>query len=319
MIDTVQIGIQDYEIEENNTLIKKTFTKMDTGQIIESYFYNGEILNLNIDGKGLSIKTNLSKLYGLGDFNFYPLGANSFKVAIDNLARALNDIGIVADLDGAKVWRLDLFKNIQTEYPYQAYKSILSGLNLKRTNSRVYPEGYLLKNGQREVMFYNKIKELKGKFAPAYIRQLGFTEENVIRGEERFLKHKEVKKHNIDYLKEIPDKWDLLKETYQEYMQEIFKYDYKEGESLNKKTFQTYINRAMLDLILKGKEALKIYGLYPYSFINKNELLNALLNQFSRRQAYRILANIETFKKHSSRDVNYKKLYEELKEKFLNN
>ena len=90
-------------------------------------------------------------------------------------------------------------------------------------------------------------------------------------------------------------------------------------ETLDIETLQALVNNAMLDLILRGKEALKIYGLYPYSFINRNELLNVLRAHYSRAQSYVILSKIETFKKHSSRDVNYKKLYEELKEKFLNN
>jgi hypothetical protein len=320
MIDTLQFGVKkDFEISKSNRLIKRTDLNQETGEISEKFYFNNDILNLTIDFKGLSVKTNLSKLYGLGDNNFYPLGANSFEIAIDTLERAFDDIGIVADLDKAEIWRLDLFKNVLTSKPYGAYKDVLQGLNLKRTQSRQYPDGYLVKNGLRELIFYNKVKELKEKLGFAYVRQLGFENENVVRGELRLLKHKEVKKYGIEYLKDIPNKWEDLKKVYRSYMKEVFKYEFQGGgESLKVETLKALISNAMISLILEGKWALQYYGYYPYSFVNRDELLNALLNHFSRAQSFRILAEIEKFKKNSlARDTDYKRLYDELKEKFL--
>ena len=318
MIDTIQFGIkEDFEVSKNNRLKTKTILDNETGEFFESYFYNDEILNLSIDYKGLSVKTNLSKLYGLGENNFYPLGANSFKTAVDTLERAFDNIGVIADLDKAEIWRLDIFKNVETSKPYGVYKDVLSSLNLKRTHSRQYPEGYLMKNGLRELMFYNKIKELTEKLGFAYVRQLGFENENIARGELRLLKHREVKRQGIEYLKEIPDKWTSLKEVYKTYMSEVFRFEFQGGEDLKVETLKALISNAMISLMLQGKGAIKYYGFYPYSFVNKDELLTALLNHFSRAQSFRILAEIEKFKKHSLiKDVDYKKLYDELKEKF---
>jgi hypothetical protein len=43
------------------------------------------------------------------------------------------------------------------------------------------------------------------------------------------------------------------------------------------------------------------------------------MNHFSRAQSFRILSEIEKFKKNSlMKDTDYKMLYDELKEKFLN-
>jgi hypothetical protein len=318
MIDTIQFGIaKDFELSKNNRLKTKTILDNETGEFLQSYFYNDEILNLNIDYKGLSVKTNLSKLYGLGENNFYPLGANSFKTALDTLERAFDSIGIIADLDKAEIWRLDLFKNVETSKPYGVYKDVLGSLNLKRTHSRQYPDSYLIGNGLRELMFYNKVKELEEKLGFAYVRQLGFNSENIARGELRFLKHREVKRQGLEYLKEIPDKWNLLKGTYKTYMSEVFKYEFQGGEDLRVETLQALISNAMISLVLQGKGAIKYYGYYPYSFVNRDDLLNALLSHFSRDRSYKILAEIERFKKHSLiRDVNYKKLYDELKAKF---
>jgi len=224
---------------------------------------------------------------------------------------------VIADLDKAKVWRLDIFKNVQTSKPYNAYKDVLASLSLKRTYGQMYPEGYLMKNGLREVMFYNKVKELNEKMGSAYVRQLGFNSENIIRGEVRFLKSREVKKQGLEYLKEIPDKWSLLKQIYHNYMDEIFKYDYKGGAVMNASALQALVEEAMLNLVLRGKWALKYYGYYPYTFVNRDELLSILLEHFSRAQAYQILSEIELFKENSLKHTNYKKLYDELKERFL--
>jgi hypothetical protein len=320
MIDTFQIGIkEDFEICESNRLIKRTDLNQETGQVFVKFFFNNEILNLTIDFKGLSVKTNLAKLYGLGENNFYPLGANSFETAIDTLERALDDIGIIADLDKAEIWRLDIFKNVETSKPYGVYKDVLQSLNLKRTSSRQYPDGYLMRNGLREVMFYNKVRELKEKLGLGYVRQLGLESENVVRGELRLLKHKEVKKYGIEYLKDIPNEWEDLKKIYKKYMSEVFRYEFQGGgESLRVEDLRALISNAMISLILHGKSALKYYGYYPYSFVNRDELLNALLNHFSRAQSFRILSEIEKFKKNSlMKDTDYKMLYDELKEKFL--
>ncbi|MGC8691359.1 MAG: hypothetical protein ACP5SP_08005, partial [Caldisericum sp.] len=225
----------------------------------------------------------------------------------------------IADLDKAEIWRLDIFKNVLTSKPYGVYKDVLQSLNLKRTSSRQYPDSYLMRNGVRELMFYNKIKELEEKLGFAYVKQVyNFSSENIIRGELRLLKHKEVKRQGIEYLKEIPDKWKDLKEIYKNYMGEVFKYEFQGGESLKVETLKTLISNAMVSLILQGKWALQYYGYYPYSFVNRDELLNALLNHFSRAQSFRILGEIEKFKENSLlTDVDYKRLYDELKEKFL--
>ncbi|MGC9142265.1 MAG: hypothetical protein ACP5IN_07985, partial [Caldimicrobium sp.] len=67
MIDTLQFGVKkDFEISKSNRLIKRTDLNQETGEVFEKFYFNNEILNLTIDGRGLSIKTTLSKLYGLG-------------------------------------------------------------------------------------------------------------------------------------------------------------------------------------------------------------------------------------------------------------
>ena len=321
MIDTIALGTQEFSIQKYNRLIRRVDTNQETGETLEKYFINLDTLNLTIDGRGLRLHFSLPKLYGLKD-NFYPLGVNSFEVAVENLQRALEDIGIITDLDKLKVLRLDLFKNVITEKAFNSYSEVLRTLELKRTHRREYVDGFLTANTLRELCFYNKVKELSESLGVAYVRQvLGFSNENVMRGEIRLLQHKEVKKHNITFLNEIPENWNSLKEVYQNYMKEVFKYEFKGGFNLNSETLKALIDFAMNSLRQEGREALKVFGFFPFAFVNRGELLDALKLHYSRRQAFQILSDIERHKKkyvELYKTFDYRKLYNELKEKFLN-
>ena len=321
MIDTISIGTQEFAFQKHTKLVLRTDLNLETGEILEKYFKNLDTFNLTVDSKGLRLHFSLPKLYGLKD-NFYPLGAHSFRIAIDNLQRTLQDIGIITDVNQMKILRLDIFKNIETQKNYKTYVEILRNLGLKRTHKREYPDGFLCSNSLREVMFYNKIKELKDSFGVAYVRKFGFDTENVVRGEVRLLKHREVTKQGITYLKEIPDKWGLLKEIYRSYMMEVFKYEFQEGgESLKIEDLKALTDFALYALRQEGRNALKVFGFYPFFFVYRGELLDALQEQYSRRQAYQILSEIERNKKKYLglyKTLDYKKLYTELQVKFLN-
>ncbi len=322
MIDTVSVGSQEFRIESNNRLIKRIDINQETGEASEKYFINLDNLNLTIDKKGFRLHFSLPKLYGLRD-NFYPLGAGSFRTCIDNLERVLADVGVITNIDRLKILRLDLFKNIQTEKDFYAYADVLRGLQLKRTHRRDYIDGFLSANTYRELCFYNKVRELSEKSGADYVREVyNFNSENIIRGEVRLLKHKEVKKNSITYLNEIPEGWNSLKAVYLGYMQEVFKYDLKGGGEVELKTetLRAFVNLAMSSLRQEGKEALKDYGFFAYSFVSREELLEALRKHYGRRGAFKILAEIERRKNKylgAYNNLDYAKLYAELKEKFL--
>jgi hydrogenase maturation factor len=77
---------------------------------------------------------------------------------------------------------------------------------------------------------------------------------------------------------------------------------------------------AMNSLRQEGREAIKVFGLFPFAFVNRGELLEALKEHYSRRQAFQILSQIEKNKKKYGelyKTFEYRKLYDELKEKFL--
>ena len=323
MIDTVSVATSDFEVANSNRLTKRTDV-LETGEILEKQFYNSDKLNLTIDSRGFRLHFSLPKLYGLQD-NFYPLGANSFETAMDGLQRNLEDVGVIADLDTMKILRLDIFKNVETSETFSIYSDVLRTLELKRTHRRDYTDGFLTANTLRELCFYNKVRELSESLGSLYVRQVyNFSGENIIRGELRFLRHSEVKKNGFDYLNDIKANWNLLKGTYSNYMSEVFKYDFTEGGEieLNEATLRALVNFAKSGLITQGRGAIKYFGYYPFIYMNRNELKEALSLHYRKREVFNILSDIERYKKKYSvlyKSLDYKNLYSELKEKFLNN
>jgi len=315
MIDTISIITQDYEIATSNKLTSRIET-LPTGETHKKQFYNGEKFNLTIDSWGFRLHFSLPKLYGLKD-NFYPLGANSFETAMNSLQRNLEDVGVIADLDTAKISRLDIFRNVQTSETFSIYSDVLRTLELKRTHRRDYVDGFLSANTLRELCFYNKVKELSESLGSDYVRQVyNFSNENIVRGELRFLRHSEAKRNGFDYLNDIPNQWNLLKDTYLEYMSEVFKYDFNvEGEEMSDK----FLDKVLL--IKLGKEAFKYFAYKPLYSMSRQEIKEFLGLHYKKSQVYSILQEIDKRKQKYSEiltDVNYKNLYSELKEKFLN-
>jgi len=315
MIDTIAVATSDFEIEKFNRLTRREET-LPTGETFEKQFYNSDKLNLTIDSRGFRLHFSLPKLYGLQD-NFYPLGENSFETAMDSLQRNLEDIGVVADLDTMKILRLDIFKNVETSETFSIYSDVLRTLELKRTHRRDYTDGFLTANTLRELCFYNKVRELSESLGSLYVKQVyNFTGENIIRGELRFLRHSEVKKNGFDYLRDVPNQWPLLKGTYSNYMKQVFKYDFNGGEEMSEKVLDKVLIAKL------GKEAFKYFTYKPLYEMSKQEIKELLKPHYTRKQVYNILQEVDKKKQRYSKvltNVNFKSLYSELKEKFLNN
>ncbi|HQL67468.1 MAG TPA: hypothetical protein PK151_07995, partial [Caldisericia bacterium] len=179
---------------------------------------------------------------------------------------------------------------------------------LKRTHKRDYIDGFLSSNTNREICFYNKVKEMRENKE----RFTDIKDEKVIRGELRLLKHREVKKNNITLLKEIPDKWSDLKEVYKQYISEIFKGDM--NGDIDKETI-------ILEMIKKEKKkAFDKFKYIPLFNIERDKLKQALSDVYQKRDVYYILKKIDRDKKELDKyfkSLEYRKLFTEIKDKFL--
>lgn len=306
MLDTLSIGTSEFDISRENKLIMRVDTYNETNTSFKKYFFNSEEIYLTIDDKGLRLHFSLPKL--LYKNNFYPIKEKDFQIAIDNLDERIRDLGVITDLKSFKVMRLDIFKNVMSDYNFNIYSDILRSLELKRTHKRDYIDGFLSSNTNREICFYNKIKEMRENRE----RFTDIKDEKVIRGELRLLKHREVKKNNITLLKEIPDKWCNLKEVYKQYISEVFKGDM--NGDIDKETI-------ILEMIKKEKKkAFDKFKYIPLFNIERDKLKQALSDVYQKRDVYYILKKIDRDKKELGKyfkSLEYRKLYNEIKDKFL--
>ncbi len=306
MLDTLSIGTSEFDISRENKLIMRVDTYNETNTSFKKYFFNSEEIYLTIDDKGLRLHFSLPKL--LYKNNFYPIKEKDFQIAIDNLDERIRDLGVITDLKSFKVMRLDIFKNVMSDYNFNIYSDILRSLELKRTHKRDYIDGFLSSNTNREICFYNKIKEMRENKE----RFTDIKEEKIIRGELRLLKHREVKKNNITLLKEIPDKWSDLKEVYKQYISEVFKGDM--NGDIDKETI-------ILEMIKKEKKkAFDKFKYIPLFNIERDKLKQALSDVYQKRDVYYILKKIDRDKKELGKyfkSLEYRKLYNEIKDKFL--
>ena len=306
MLDTLSIGTSEFDISRENKLIMRVDTYNETNTSFKKYFFNSEEIYLTIDDKGLRLHFSLPKL--IYKNNFYPIKEKDFQIAIDNLDERIRDLGVITDLKSFKVMRLDIFKNVMSDYNFNVYSDILRSLSLKRTHKRDYIDGFLSSNTNREICFYNKIKEMRENRE----RFTDIKDEKVIRGELRLLKHREVKKNNITLLNEIPDKWCNLKEVYKQYISEVFKGDM--NGDIDKETI-------ILEMIKKEKKkAFDKFKYIPLFNIERDKLKQALSDVYQKRDVYYILKKIDRDKKELGKyfkSLEYRKLYNEIKDKFL--
>ncbi|HQL67460.1 MAG TPA: hypothetical protein PK151_07955, partial [Caldisericia bacterium] len=141
MLDTLSIGTSEFDISRENKLIMRVDTYNETNTSFKKYFFNNDEIYLTIDDKGLRLHFSLPKL--LLKNNFYPIKEKDFQIAIDNLDERIRDLGVITDLRSFKVMRLDIFKNVMSDYNFNVYSDVLRNLELKRTHKRDYIDGFL--------------------------------------------------------------------------------------------------------------------------------------------------------------------------------
>lgn len=310
MIDTLKLYTERYKIKEKNKLICRIDLNNETGEVREKRFYNSDQFNLTIDNRGLFMQFSLPKLYGK-ESNFKPVNYEQCKEVMNSIERILRDIGVITNINYFKVSRMDLFKNIRTVYPFIDYSFILHTLNLKRTQTRDYGDTYTIMNGQREVCFYDKIKETYLKY------RLRLNKINIMRGEIRFKTHKENKKRGFDRVTDIIENWELLEEIYKEIMKKVFNRELEEvkREKTNKELF---IYNLILEIGIR--KAVEFLGIKELLNIDRERLKKVLGYKYSKSQKYKILKQLEEREKEYRKYIEndkFEELYKELKEKFI--
>jgi hypothetical protein len=175
--------------------------------------------------KGIFLTTSLPRL--LNESNLKTLSFDEQNTALKNLELKLKEYGIKTNIFNANLSRIDTFTNITTELPFYNYSNLFSLMDCSRMKSIGYGnESFLWRNGNQELMIYDKKKELQDKKPNLKFR----THTNVMRLENRLLKKRKILSSiKFKTVKELYDNYSDLKNFHKKELEKkIFKYDIDE-------------------------------------------------------------------------------------------
>ncbi len=187
MIDTIQFQIPEFQVADVHKLeIVPGSVHGATGEIVGEFplwqssedewvcarraFVNTDQFSVDIKGTGSSVSCffkihSVAKAIdgGLGLASVDRSQAVSF---FDQIEAGLSACGIHADPLGAAITRLDLFRDVETEFPFAAYRPVLEHLEPYRTRFKSdYGTTYTWGNGRQQICVYDKIAERQARGA----------------------------------------------------------------------------------------------------------------------------------------------------------
>lgn len=115
-------------------------------------------------GIGFLVTFSVAGLHGNGD-NTWPADQQGMEAVFDRVQRVLKSICAGADLDTAKICRIDLFKNLILDEPCSAYQPIIDRLYLPYKKQQRFPTGGVHTTKRHAVVLYDKKAERKSRGA----------------------------------------------------------------------------------------------------------------------------------------------------------
>ena len=161
--------------------------------------------------------------------NLHPITQSQARMAFDHLAAILKQDGIEVDLFNAYLSRVDLFKNINLDKPYECYNGLMKALRANKLKKYNHENSWYFTNTLRQVIIYDKTRELKEK------RKYETEHPNIMRVEYR-MKKKQKCASDLHYstLGELIDNWNDLDRIFTEIIDKLFFKDAKYAKN-NKK------------------------------------------------------------------------------------
>jgi hypothetical protein len=201
-VDTLRLNLQDYQVDSNaNIFISPGLIDYATGEQQQTVlFYDGDepvkgakaILNtsrynVTLTNNGAFLQCSVPKIFhGAND---RPVTGDQVHQVIDLLQTDLKEKGVHTNLQGAKLSRVDLFKQDTFRYSFLDYVPVFAMLNGKRQQKRDYGTTFLYGNTQRELCVYDKGVERQNSEGNRDV-----TPTNEVRAELRLLFHRPVMK-----------------------------------------------------------------------------------------------------------------------------
>jgi len=346
MLDTVKVYIPEYSISDRTELkiqpaqvVAGTGEKLNEFQLFQTVagrkchgsraFLNTEKWNLDLkpysfteNGTACFLHFSVPKIHN-GN-NYYSVGEQGTEAVFNLVEEELKEYGFYCNLQKADFSRIDTFKNIQPEEPFETYSALFDLLKARRGVKRSFGTTYMVSNTMQEFCIYDKLAEME-------LHKLDISSfPETMRFEHRLLN-----KQKINSILGFTQVADLFKGGYavirdkrkESWSESLFKFSVEEVVQLGSqelaqemRNFENAHGRNWFSYFLKGYGA---FHLAKYAGIEVVELAMQNLEP-DRMKVYRMRKTLEEaekelllFKKESSSNKTYATLYSELKEKVL--
>jgi len=149
--------------------------------------------------------------------NLHPITQSQARMAFDHLAAILKKDGIEVDLFNAYLSRVDLFKNINLDKPYECYNGLMKALRANKLKKYNHENSWYFTNTLRQVIIYDKTRELKEK------RKYETEHPNIMRVEYRMRKKQKCASElHYSTLSELLNNWNDLDKIYNDKVGKLF-------------------------------------------------------------------------------------------------
>jgi hypothetical protein len=127
---------------------------------------------------------------------------------------SLSDVGLHFPMERARLVRADLAQNVELSHPVECYTPVFGALSARRSVDKqdFGGTGFLMRNTQRQVAFYDKGAEMHAKGA-----ELAECPQNTLRPEVRLMKGRVVRDTlGVETLEDLNRGWDKIAGAYTE-------------------------------------------------------------------------------------------------------
>lgn len=198
MLDTVRLYSPEFELRRGNRFTRQVKTSEETGELVEERLYfNGDRFNADIRGGLLSFSTSLPKL--LLKTSLFEVRDSDFPRAVSELETRLDQAGVSVshnNLSDFQLSRVDFCANLQVDHAPMDYLLELTKFGMSRRDKRdIAHETVSFRNSDRELEFYNKVREVLQKEKDSEVLKLVKDRpEDILRVESRLKKPRAVRK-----------------------------------------------------------------------------------------------------------------------------
>ena len=207
--------------------------------------------------------------------NLHPITQSQARMAFDHLAAILKQDGIEVDLFNAYLCRVDLFKNINLDRPYECYNGLMRALRANKLKKYYHENSLYFANTLRIINIYDKTRELKEK------RKYETEHPNIMRIEYRMIKKQKCTSElHYSTLGELIDNWNDLDRIFTEIIDKLFFKNAKYAKNNKKRNeldellyFYTQPTRSPFNAFLMAKGAEHVLAKLGDSSVLQRELI----------------------------------------------